>query len=91
MGIVPFTFEPSWLSGEEGKVQQLKLLEEASEAVAEARLIDAGASDATALADELADVMSAAVNVAFHYGVTPDGLAAAVGRNREHQRARGRI
>lgn len=80
------------------KAQRCKLLEEAAEAFAAAQEVDT-ARDAGMpavevemdLADELADTIQAAVNLAAAHGITAEELDAALTRCRERNREKGRL
>ena len=87
------------------KAQRCKLLEEAAEAFAAAQECDIAEGMAKAwglctsqpnpaggaLADELADTIQAAVNLAAAHGITAQELDAALERCRERNRERGRL
>ena len=75
------------------KAQRCKLLEEAAEAFAAAQEADEHPDVGweRIVADELADTIQAAVNLAAIHGISPDELDAALERCRERNRERGRV
>ena len=75
------------------KAQRCKRLEEAAEAFAAAQEADEhpDAGWERIVADELADTIQAAVNLAAIHGITAQELDAALERCRERNRERGRL
>ena len=75
------------------KAQRCKLLEEAAEAFAAAQEADEHPDVGweRIVADELADTIQAAVNLAAAHGITAQELDAALTRCRERNRERGRL
>lgn len=81
-----FVFDKNRLS--DAKTQQLKLLEEAAEAVNAARVFDGASTDdpqynvkKMALEDEIADVISAACNLAAYAGLTESDINQTLDQN----------
>ena len=95
-GVHTFTFDKNRISN--AKMQRLKLLEEASEAVEAARALDSSsyndpyyAIKRAHLEDEIADVISAACNLAAYAGLTGDEINQALKRNYQRCVRRGYV